>query len=203
MTNTEKAQKRLAELVEKRDNELTEIESNITKAENELKAAAADMEKAQDKGDPAAYTDAKQRRQAASDALEMFTGRREKISKRGMITGDEYEKITAGIMQDINDKAENARAELYELTAKMDAIAADLDADFSNANHLLRQILVTLYPEGIKRNATGGAIIQPKETPRNAWNVVNWAKTAGQDFVYQQIKTDRENNAHPEPEAAQ
>lgn len=183
------AEKRIKEIKDAREKELSELEKKIEKEKAAIEAASYEMDKATAAGDVKLYQESKRRRTDAADAREMYEKRMKTLEKENLITPEEYKKRISEIKEAANAYRRAKQEELAALAESMYDTAEKVREVQQAANEVLRKLQHDIFrDEDRAKNPKGEPLLIASEDQKvDFWEVINWGQAAKASYTYESI----------------
>lgn len=157
-------------------------------------AASHDMESAILSGDIDAYREAKSRKAAAADALEMYTAQAATLGDRPLISKEEYEQLIEGIYSEVSALNAEVQSKAANLAEEMQKAGEQLRSVQGEANKTLHRLQHDIFRDAdrTKNIKTGDIIaIRSEEKTVDYWDTINWTLSPVCNEIYEGITGKR------------
>lgn len=187
MSKAKETMTRINDILEERKSQLDKLEELKEAEEKAVKTANDKMEAATTAGDLKAYQAAKAERRDALDAKEMHSKRYEALTKKPLITREEYNKLCDEVLEECATLDNQALKELAELAEKMHTIGKKLNIAIVEANETLTKLQKDIYKNADRTRAKNGNIInlQHEDKRYNNFDTIKFASVAINCPVYE------------------
>lgn len=159
---------RIAAILEERTAETIDREAKLSKAETDKAAATRRMEEATRTGDEKAYRKAKEERNIAADAAEMYQARIDALNNKPLVSEEEYSETAAAIIAECEKYCEERKAQVLQLFDKMKQITIETRDTIRHTNKVLHEWQHTINRGAdIRHYANGGPMVQDEKRINN------------------------------------
>lgn len=150
--------------------EIAALEQKIIEANNRLKDLDGMITAATDAGNLKDYRKAKEEKQTAIDAREMYSARLKKFSEEPLMKEEDYQKACAEVSRIIAEESKAADEKLLKLAGEMKAIADELQTKVDAANSLLKKYQHEIYRDADRSKGANGAILMLSGEEKTVYN---------------------------------
>lgn len=182
-----------------RENEKAELEALVSQDAAAVAKALEAMEEATAAGDIKAYQKAKAERQDATDAKEMHEARQLALSKKPLITKEDYEKNVAAIYDEIAAIDEETKKKLVTLSEQMEAAALELRDAANKANEVLFHLQHDLYRDADRTHDKSGNIVfvESEEKSVKVYSTIDWGMAGVVKTMYETVSGKKPKAMQP------
>ena len=180
-TAVDKANARVAEVLQSYQDQLDTIDTNIANAQKAVKDAEAKEDVATKDLDATAYQAAAADLQTAQLQVEMYTRRKTELKSGPLMDQSEYESLCDSVKAELDAAKKDTAAQIVTLMDQIDTLVNSLDQKASAANEALYNLQGKAY-----RNADvvrGFGVLHA-----DADNIVNWWHVTTHNTAYENMK---------------
>lgn len=162
-------------ILENRKAELADIENLIETAKQQKDEAESRMKGATNNSDIGAYQAAKQIRNDAEDAIEMYSNRLEILKGEPLITEKDYKDGIAVIIKTLETVSAVARNDLVKCVEEIKKIAESAMKEIEDGNEVLSKWQHKIYQDNcLERSAKGSEYHNPRLEKRYEDWAIGW-----------------------------
>lgn len=162
-------------ILENRKAELADIENLIETAKQQKDEAESRMKGATNNSDIGAYQAAKQIRNDAEDAIEMYSNRLEILKGEPLITEKDYKDGIAVIIKTLETVSAVARNDLVKCVEEIKKIAESAMKEIEDGNEVLSKWQHKIYQDNcLERSAKGAEYHNPRLEKRYEDWAIGW-----------------------------
>ncbi len=186
MKSVTTAEKLIQKVIADRDRKTAEAQQLIQETEKTLLEIEDRIDKAAKDGDADAFRQARKDRLEVLELQELYNRQNEALSKRQLITKEDYERTIKDIFAEYDAKQLCAKEKLAKLAEQMADIAEELDVSFQEANVVLKLLQHDVYMDAdrMKHPRTGECLTAVDMLGLKDRSAIQWGKIAKENFTY-------------------
>lgn len=183
------ANERIEAILSDRKEQASNLEIRTAESREAVEAAVRDMETATLAGDVDAYRQAKSRKAAAEDALEMQTAQADALEGRPLISKEEYLQLVNGIYSEVAAVNEEIRGKAASLAEEMQKAGEKLRDIQTEANRTLYRLQHDVFRDADRTRTKSGEVmaLRAEEKAVDYWDTINWTFAPVRNELYEEI----------------
>lgn len=181
------AQKYMEKIIKDRNRDAGQAAEMIEAEGKKIIELDARMEAAAVSGNHEAFKKAKQEKQEAVEAKEMYERQLAALNEKPLISDEEYRRMVNGIFKDFNTRNAAAKDNLFRLSKEMLSIAKEMQTAINEANEVLYHLQHDLYHDADRLKGKNGACYNPSDKKEiKDYSAMRWGESATKNTWYQQ-----------------